>query len=586
MSTDEKLAMQFFNNKEYDKALVFFEKLYDENPYGNYSNYYKCLLKVKDTKKAEKVVKKQMKANPQVLQLYIDLAVVYREDGDLKKENEQYEKAIKEVGGDVNQVITLGRAFVQAGKYDQAITTYMKGRKMMSENYPFFYEVADVYKEKGDLKSMINEYLDAIEFRENELMAVQAQLQNNLGYDDEKGGLNNPILKQELLKRIQSQPDRTIFSEFLYWILLQQKDFDASFTHAKALDKRKKEEGARLIDLGKICMGNENYEVAIKCFDYVRAKGKDNIYYDLAYIESTNAQYEKIIKQRTYTTQEIIELENKLITTTELFGKSQLTVSIIRKHAHIKTYFQQDSPKAIDILNDAILIPALEKSSVAELKLDLGDILLISGEMWEASLLFSQVEKAFKYETIGQEAKFRNAKVSYYAGDFKWSKAQLDVLKGATTKLMANDAMDLSMVISDAIGVDTNVVPLMMFSQAELLILQHQTTRGMKMLDSINILFEEHSLADDIYFKKAAVYLQIGDFKSAIESYKRVADVYGDEIFGDDATFKLAEIYHYYLNDVENAKLYYQEILTKFPSSIFSVEARKRYRKLRGDTLN
>lgn len=585
-NTNEQLALQAFNNKEYDKAILYYEKLYDKNPNAFYQYYYVCLLKTDDLRKAEKTVKKQIKINPASLYLYIDLGEVYKAQGDTKKETEQYEIAIKEISNDYTQIATLANAFKTAHLFDYAIRVFDKAAKMNNGLYPYYYEKADIYKEKGDLKAMVNQYLDALEFKETELINVQNNIQNNLGYDDEKGGFNNPVLKQELQKRIQSNPGKTIFSEFLIYIQMQQKDFEGAFTQSKALDKRNKEDGYRLMELGRICASNEVYDVAEKCYDYVLSKGKDNYNYNSAYIESANAQYDRIVKQRVYTQEDLKQLEIKLNTTLTDFGLNQMTIPLLRKLASLNAYYLNNLPKAEELLTKAVELPGIDKFMQAECKLDLGDVTLISGNIWDASLLYSQVEKAFKYDQVGQEAKFRNAKLSYYNGDFKWAKAQLDVLKGATSKLIANDAMDLSLVIGDAINIDTNVVPLQMFSSADLLIIQNKIPEAMARLDSINILFDNHSLADDIYYKKGTVYLKQNKFKEAQEAFQRVVDVYGDEIFGDDALFKVAEIYQYNLADVEKAKAAYQEILTKYPSSVYTVEARKRFRMLRGDIVN
>jgi tetratricopeptide (TPR) repeat protein len=585
-STNDQLALQYYNDREYDKAIVYYEKLYDKNPYSYYEYYLTCLLKTDDKKKAEKVIKKQIRLLPESVSLYVDLGELYRADNDLKKCEEQYQKAIKELPNDYNQIASLANSFKTVKQFDYAIQTFLKGAKYNNNSYPYFYEKAEIYKEKGDLKAMINEYLDALDFRESELVSVQNNLQNSLGYDDEKGGFNNPILKQELQKRIQSNPSKTIYSEFLIFIQMQQKDFDGAFAQSKALDKRNKEDGFRLMELGKVCVTNEAYDVAEKCYNYVLEKGKDNYNYNQAYIESSNAQYDKIVKQRTYTKEDLVQLKTKLKTTITEFGVNQLTVPLMRKLANLEAYYLNDLANAIDILSEAITAPGIEKMIQAECKLDLGDVTLITGNIWDASLLYSQVEKSYKYDPVGQEAKFRNAKLSYYNGDFNWSKAQLDVLKGATSKLIANDAMDLSLVIGDAINIDTNVVPLQMFSSADLLIIQNKMAEAITRLDSINIVFEEHSLADDIYYKKGIIFSKQGKTKEAIEAFQRVVDAYGEEIFGDDALFKIAEIYHYTLNDTAKAKDIYQEMLTKYPASVYTIEARKRFRKLRGDTSN
>lgn len=586
VSVEEQLANQFMDKREYDKAIIYYEKLYDKDPYGYYPPYFKCLVATHDLKKAEKIARRQLKNTPEALQYYLDIAQVYKADSNNAKAVEQYEKAVKELNGDISQVIQLGRAFLQIKEYDYALATYKKGRKQNIHTYPFFYETADVYKAKGDLKSMINEYLDAIEFRETELTTVQMQLQTNLGYDDEKGGFNNPVLKQELQKRLQQHPDKEVFSEFLIFILLQQKDFEGAFIQARAMDKRKKEDGFRIMELGKMCVGNEDFETAQQCFDYVISKGKDNFNYQQACTEAANAQYEKIIRQQSFAPADLADLEQKLKNVIKEFGYNQFTVPVIHKLAMLQGFYINKPDEAVQMLNEVIENPGIDKNRIAELKLDLGDLLIITGNVWDASLTYSQVEKAFKFEPIGQEAKFRNAKVAYYVGDFKWAKSQLDVLKGATSKLIANDAMDLSLVISDAIGIDTNSAPLQMFASAELLLLQHKTDAALARMDSINILFDNHSLADDIYFKKGKIFNKQGKYKEALEAFQRVADVYGDEIYGDDALFSIAEIYQYKLKDLEKAKTIYQDFLTKYPSSVYTVEARKRFRKLRGDVVN
>ena len=585
-NTDEQLATQFLQNKEYDKASIYFEKLYDRNSEMYYTPYFKCLLATNNFKKAEKITKHQLKVFPTDVFYYVDLGQVYAADSNIIKAKEQYTKAIKELGNDVSQTLDLGKAFLGIKEFDYAIEAYKKGRRYNAAVYPFFYEMADAYKAKGDIRAMINEYLDAISFKETELQTVQMQLQNSLGYDDEKGGFNNPILKQELQKRIQQHPDKVIYSDFLVYILIQQKDFEGAFTYSKVLDKRLKEEGYRVMDLGKLCVLNEDYETAQQCYDYVIAKGSANFNYAQACIESANAQFEKISRQKNYTQTDLLEVEQKLKNTIKQFGYNQLSVSVVHKLAVLQGFYLNKAQEAIDMLNEVINIPGIDKASAAELKLDLGDLLLITGNVWEASLSYSQVEKAYKYEPIGQEAKFRNAKIAFYTGDFKWAKAQLDALKGATSKLISNDAMDLSLVISDAIGIDTNEVPLQMFASADLLLLQHKNVLGLQRMDSINILFDNNSLADDIYFKKAQVFTQEGKYKEALEAYQRVVDVYGDKIYGDDALFKMAEIYQYNLKDIEKAKALYQDFLTKYPGSVYTVEARKRFRKLRGDVVN
>ncbi len=581
----DKLALQYYEQKEYEKANVYFEKLFDNNAEVWYNYYYKSLVGAKDFSKAEKITKKQLKQNKNNVHLHVYLARIYRQQNDLKKEKESYEKSLKDLIAVQPYLQSLAVALTEDKQFDLAIEAYNKGRKA-TPDYPYFYERAEIYKSKGDLALMINEYLDALEFRPTEIQNVQVNLQNSLGYDDETGGIKNPLLKQELQKRIQLHPDKIILSEFLIFIQMQQKDFDGAFVQSRALDKRLKEEGQRIYDLAKICVSNESWSAASRCYEYLISKGANSIYYDLATIEGLRVEYLMLIQEAQPSQANLLAIEKKLMAANEKYTQPNLTGLLLKNLANLKAYYLNKPEEAIQLLENYLANTGLDAMVSADYKIMLADIYLLKGEIWEASLLYSQVEKSFKYEAIGQEAKFKNAKLSFYAGDFTWSKMQADVLKGATTKLIANDALDLSLIISDAIGVDTNDAPLKLFAQAELLIFQHRYKEAIQKMDSINQLFSNNTLGDDIYYKKAQINLQLGNFTEAEKMYKNIVEFYPSELYGDDAQFKLAELYDKYLNKIDEAKKAYEQLIVSYPGSIYTVQARKRFRDLRGDNLS
>lgn len=583
-NTDLQLAQQFYDNKEFDKALDYYEKLYNKiSAEEFYTPYLNCLLELKEFKTAEKVVKKQIKRNPERPDLFVDLGTVYERAEDSGKAKNSWELAIKSIKHD-DQVFVVAKAFVTIKQYDYAISTYLRGRKMSENDYPFSFELADVHAIKGDKMAMINEYLDVLESQDSYIQSVQNTLQTSFG--NESDAKQNELLKSELLKRIGKNPDKTILSELLIWMQIQQKDFEGAFIQAKALDKRKKEEGNRIMNLAKLCTQNESYDVAVKAYQYVISKGPDNFFYANARMELLDVSYQKIVLKGNYNLIDLTELEkNYQITITEL-GKSASTVPLLKNLAHLQAFYLNKPDDAIALLGEAIVLPQLPLPIQAECKLELADILLMTGDIWEASLRYSQVEKSFKYDAIGQEAKFRNAKISYYTGDFMWAQAQLDVLKGATAKLIANDAMDLSLLISDALAIDTNVAPLMIFSRADLLAFQNKDEQAKITLDSINTLFPNHALADDILYKKARIALKHGNYIEAAALYDTIIKTYGDDILGDDALFKLAELNENQFKNLDKAKELYQQLLIKYPGSLYVVEARKRFRKLRGDSFN
>ena len=583
--TTEKLAIQYYEQKQFEKANIYFDELFNRSAENWFSYYYKSLLAIKDYSKAEKITKKFLKEDKNNTFLYVRLGQIYKLQNNEKKEKEFYDKAIKDLIAFPPYVQNLATAFVESGQYNYALDSYQKGRNATPE-YPYYFERAEVFKAMNDLKAMINELLDAIDFKESDIQLVKINLQNSLGYNEETGGFKNPLLKEELQKRIQKNPDKIAFIEFLIFVQLQQKDFYGAFIQSKSLDKRLNEDGQRMYELAKLFVTNKQWSVSKQCFDYIILKGPSNLFFDAATIDNLSVEFLSLTESALTQREAFISLEANLLKANEKYKNSYLSSGLIKDIASLKAYYLDKSSEAIILLEDYLLNNSLEIQLKAELKLMLADIYLISGEIWEASLLYSQVEKDFKYEAIGQEAKFRNAKLSFYAGDFAWAKSQADVLKGATTKLISNDALDLSLIISDAIAVDTNEAPLKLFACADLMIRQHKYEEAIVKMDSINLLYSSNTLGDDIYFKKAQIYMIQKKYKDVESMYKNILEYYPNELYADDAQFKLGELYEYYLSDKEKAKQIYQELLLNFSGSTYAVDARMRYRELRGDAPN
>ena len=585
-STDEQLAFQYLQNKEFDKAVVYYEKFFNKKDGIQYYNpYLLCLTKLQQYDKAEKMIKKTIKQYPQNPTYIVDLGTLYKDQKQIEKGNSQYEKAIKQLQPNQQQIIALANEFIQLQEWDYAINTYKEGKRLLNGFYPFSSEIAEVYGKKGDIAGMVNEYLSLLEYGDDQLQAVQNGLQPSFGEDkDEK---KNEIIKEELLKKVQASPEKTVYTELLIWFFIQEKNFNGALIQSKALDKRLHEDGQRLMALGQLCVSNEDYETAGKCFQYVIEKGRDNYNYINARMELLNALYKKVTTKFNYTPTDLAELENNFNVTISELGKSSGTAILMKNLAHLEGFFLNKTKEASDLLNEAIKLPGINPTTQAECKLELGDILLMTGQIWDASLLYSQVELDFKHEPLADDAKLRNAKLSYYNGEFKWAQAQLDVLKGSTEKLISNDAMELSLLISDNShnGGDDSLA-LCIFARADLLSFRNETEKALVTLDSIMQKFQTSPLADDILYKKYKIKMKQGKFTEAAEQLQKLLDNYAFDILGDDAMFKLAELNELYLNNTEKAKQLYEDLLTKFPGSLYTVEARKRFRKLRGDSVN
>jgi tetratricopeptide (TPR) repeat protein len=584
-NNETQLAQQYYRNQEYEKAVLLYERFYRENPsYVNYTYYLYCLVQLNEFNEAEKLVRKQMRLNPGKPRYLVDLGYVYQMSDEPGKAKKEYEDALMMLPADRNAIVELAGAFQSRRETGYAIRTYQRGRELLQYTEPFHLELGQIYEIEGRYEEMFDEYLDMIEFDITRLQIVQARLQNSLS--DDPDGSKNDLFRITLLKRVQAFPDNTLYSELLIWFSIQQKEFETALLQAKALDRRFGEEGERVYSIALLAASNQEYDVAIDAYNYIIRKGPSTYFYVTGRVELLNVNFQKMTDGYAIEPAALASLEQQYLSTLTEFGQSPQTLSMIRNLAHLQAFYLGKTTEGASLLTGAIKMNSINPQQRAECKLELADILLFSGEPWEATLLYSQVEKEFKHEPIGHEAKFRNARLSYYIGEFAWAKAQLDVLKAATSKLIANDAMELSLLISDNMDYDSTYGALSVFSKADLYLFRNETDRAEALLDSLLIQYSYHPIADEVLFKKAELAMKKGHFQEADTLLQQVVTTYPYEILADNALFMQATLYEEQFQDAEKAMQLYQRLMGDYPGSLFVVEARKRFRHLRGDVVN
>ncbi len=579
--SDEQLAVQYFQNKEYEKAVVLYESLYKQNKNTVYYTYYLyCLVLLQEYKKAEKIVKDQIKDNPGDLKYFVDMGYIYTEEGDQSKAKRQFEDAIKDMQPDRMKIIDLANAFLYRGQTDYAVETYKRGNQIIGD-YPFHRELGSLYAQTGNYTMMVEEFLDYLDFDNRNMPVVKASLQNVLSEDHDN--IVSQLLRTSLLKRIQKNPDKVYYSEMLLWLSIQEKDFEMALIQAKAIDRRLGEDGERIYELAGLCVDNQEYDAAIEAYKYILKKGENNLLYIDSKIGILNARYLKVTKSYNYTTNDLLELKKDYKSVLDEYGKNASTIVVMRYLASLDAFYLDKTEDATSLLYEAIAIPNAAPERVAECKIELADILLFTGDVWEAKLMYGQVEMAFKNDPIGYEAKFKNAKLSFYIGEFGWAKAQLDVLKAATSKLIANDALQFSLLISDNISTDSSTAELAMYARADLLLYRNKYDLALATLDSIFTLATWHPIFDEVLYKKAEIEIKIRNFDKAAGFLSEIVDKYPHDITADDALFMLAELNEQQFNNKDKAMELYEKLLKDYPGSLYVVDARKRFRYLRGD---
>jgi tetratricopeptide (TPR) repeat protein len=574
---DLQLARQFTTNGELQKALEIYQKLYKQDNEAYYSYYVNGLLSLKKFDEAENITKKMLRKHPGDYQYTINLGRIYTQKGDTGKAEVVYDDMIKNMPADAGEIANLASKFYQAENADYAIKIFQQGRKLLHNDKLYTFELISLYRYKRDKAALTEEYLNFLP--DNPSFISQAENTLSTIYE---GEVDYNMLKTALFKRIQKDPQQTIYIDLLTWQFLQQKDFDQALNQALALSRRQNDDGNSIFDLCQTLISNEAYETAIRGYEYIISKGKDQQLYIPAKIELINTK-NLLVTSGKYTQADLLSLEKDYKELLSEFGKTPSTVFAMQRLAKLQSFKLHKLNDAQKLLEEAINIPNIKANLLNSCKLDLGDVYLLNGQPWEATLLYSQVETGYPNTSIGQDAKFRNAKLAYYTGDFNWAKGQLDVLKAATSQLIANDALNLSLLISDNLAADTAGNALKMYARADLQIFEEQPEKAVLILDSIDVKYPGNSLSDDILMAKARILIQQKNYADAIVPLKKIVTDHPFNLWADDAVYMLGDIYENHLNNKDQAKIYYQKIITDYPGSLWINDARKHFRVLRGD---
>jgi len=577
------LAEQAKNNGEFEKAIEYYEGLFE---LAESEVYYNALVelypKVDDFKSAEKMVKKRIKKFPGQPEFIVDLGFLYEMQGEKKKAKVNYAEAVNEAES-FDQGRRIANQFLRYDLNAYAEEVYLKVRKRNRNQNLFRYELARTYAQQGKTDEMVDEYLAILGQNDGHLHSVQNVFQRLLTPDPEK--VQFEMLKEKLLKKIQNNGNKAIFSELLTWLFIQDKNFDGAFVQAKALDRRLGENGKRLNSLAALSTSNKRYDIARKCYEYILGLKENNQYAHIARKKLVVVMEKEMFSKGQPSEEQLRALKEEYESAIQRLKTPEHTFDLMLGLSDLNAFYLDRLDSSVMILEQSLKMVGVNDMQKARAKLKLGDLMLIKGEIWEASLLYSQVEKAFKYDRLGETAKFKNSKVAFYVGDFYWAQAQLNVLKGSTSKLIANDALDLSLLITDNLGLDSIAEPLRMYARADLHFFKKDYAAANKALDSIPVFFPLSSLKDDVLFTKYKIAINLKDFELAKGYLQKLIVDHGEDILGDDALFAMGKIEEEHFQNKEAAMEYYKAIITDYPSSLFVVESRKRFRELRGDEL-
>lgn len=577
-SQNSQLAHNYFSKGEYEKASTLYKELYNKNKVRR--DYFKKLLScyqlTENFIEASNLLINHQQEFPDQKYLNIEIGYNLQLQHQLEKAITYYEEALKSIDINPNSGYLIGHTFQKNSLLDYSLKAYNRAMELNPDlNYDAY--IAFIYGEKGEIENMFNSYLNMVEKNESFYSTIQRYA--GMFISDNSDDPNNIMFRKLLLKRLQLKPSNS-WNMLLSWLYMQQKDYDKALVQETALFKRNTEDLSRIIDLGDVAFNNKDYETVKASFNFIL----DNTHNSNLILDANLYLLETDILTAS-SNDELKKVDDKFMQLFTNYGIGSSTLDLQISYADFLTFKQDNPSKAIQILKDA-LTRTTSQFQFGSVKLKLADVLVYTNKFNEALINYSQVQTELKNSPLAQTARFKVAQTSYFKGDFKWSLTQLKVLKSSSSQLIANDALELNLLISDNIVGDTVYDALKTYAIADLLAFQNKNKQAIDTLHIVLKKFKGRSIEDDALFKQAELFTKIKKFEAAENNYLQLIELQKDGVLVDDAYFRLAELYEEKLNSIEKAKVAYEKIIFEFPSSIFLVDARKRFRKLRGDIVN
>lgn len=579
--TNEQLAAYYFDHGEFAQASQLYEGLYKQttNKY-----YYQRLLatymELGEYRDAIRLVERRQKGFPKELTLMVDEGQVYLRQKQEKKALKAFDKAIESIGSDLQPVPDLAQAFISAGRYGYAARTYLTARSKTRNRTLYFNELIGVYQLMGDYEAMTGEYFDLLDNNPGMIRSVQVSMQKALLEAPDRRLADG--VRRALVARVQEHPGNKTYLEMMIWYSLQQNDFRFALEQAEAVDIRFPDMGGdQVMRVAQIAYNNDALEVAGDAYRYMQRKGADSPHYFESRMGELEVEFARVNNNYTLDSKDLASLRARYLAAFDELGKNERTIPLLRHYASLMAYHGGDAQAAVSALDDVLEIPRLKPQIRDEVKLELADLLLFAGQTWDASLLYMQVEKANKNDLLGAQAKYRNARLSYYNHDFEWANSQLKVLRSSTSKLVANDAMELSLLISDNMEDDSTYGMLELFADADLMLYRNLLDSAWAGYDAIQRAVLSHPLFDEILMRKAQIRMKQARYTEADSLLQRLIEFYPYDITADDALMLRAELNEERLGNTDVARQCYEKLLLDYPTSLYTDRARKRYNALK-----
>ncbi len=586
-----RLAQSFERSGDWERAIPIYESLLFGDPqnFVYYDALRRGYIQLKEYEKAIELIRYRLSLQPESPVLLSTLGSVYYQKGEEQRADSVWQAILRSNPSNVSLYRLIANQMMEFRLYDQAIALFLQARNVTGDANVFTGELANLYGVFQQYENAAREYVRLLTQQPSQLADVQSRMSLFLNRP-EAITLATKAIREALDSRETFVPLRQLFA----WMLMEGNDYSSALEQYKIIDQTSNSRGTELFNFAQRALEEKEFETAVKAYQEVLAIPPSKELQPVVRLGLARAMEELSLS-----------IDSTLSTASRDSWPASEARPTVGSALSLFEAIVRDYPRTPIAAQAYFRIGTIKRDRLFDLDGSLAAFasipsivpdspLALESSLAAASVLIARNDLAaarHRYVALLRDRDplqrdrvlFHLAELDYFAASFDSALVVLKRLSQQSSTDLANNALELQYFIEENIG--AGAPGLTMFAVSDLLMRQRKYPEALEGFRDVVRRFPNAPLADDATIRIGELQLLLGKPLDAVRTFRTMVSDGLGSILRDRALMRIGEVYEERLNNRVLAIEAYEELLKLFPLSLHAEEARRRMRKLRGDSI-
>lgn len=587
-----RLAQSYEQAGDLKKAESIYQELYTKQPlnFQFFDALNRLYIQQKQYDKSIFIIEERIKQSPMDINLYGLLGSAHYLKGDEDEAFEVWDKSLKDLPVSQVNYRVIANYAIERRAFNKAIEVLTKGKTVLQEQSNFSFDLAHLYATLMKYSEAAEEFCAVLANDPNQLNLVQSRM---------SGYIIKPEAFQPTVNVVEKWADNTEnvnFFHLLGWLYTEQNNYDKALEVYLKIDSRKDNNGADLFSFSQRAYQEKQFNAASQGFRRIIDQYPNSPFAGNARIgfaktsealidgeNSLNSEWKPFSAGNTADPDKYADVINAYDELTRIYPRSEIENEANYRKGLIYLDKMNNLQAAEESFNKIIEKAPVSLFIVSVLK-QLSKLKIIQNELGKAGEYLSQIiSNSRSTPEEKNEAEFFKGKIEFWNGNYAAAVERLARITKTLGDNTANDAIELSIIINTSKQDSANLVK---FAFAELLAEQRKFTEAYQIYGELSENKNLLSLKDLSALRKCEMTIAMDKLPEAISSLQELLSEENQNIYADKSLFLIGQIYQFGINDKPAAVKAYENLLEKFPNSLYLDSARENITLLKNGMSN